>query len=291
MTNQNETTLATVPKGTPGAVPALNNPLVNINELEGFEDAVITPAIMQIVQPTSRNQDETTPPGNFRDTITGMVYKTLKVVPLKIQSSPGPRVLFNPDAGLGSDPICRSNDGIRPAVNAAEPQCDLCKNCKHSSWANYRVDHKTPPACKEKARMLFVERESGLPFIITFSGRSVTPANQFLRAIMRLAALGLSKKERLGIFDFTAEMYLKFITDQRGSYYVAQFRNITRVRVPGEFGPLYQELVKSRDVLTKSEVGGDEDAAIPTGSTSGVSPTSSVVDAEIVGNGDSEIPF
>jgi len=95
----------------------------------------------------------------------------------------------------------------------------------------------------------------------------------------------------LGIFDFTAEMYLKFITDQRGSYYVAQFRNITRVRVPGEFGPLYQELVKSRDVLTKSEVGGDEDAAIPTGSTSGVSPTSNVVDAEIVGNGDSEIPF
>ena len=286
-TNNQDTALTTTAKGISGAVPAVRTPLININELEGFEDAVITPAIMSIIQPTSRNQDENTPPGTFKDTITGMVYKSLKIVPLKIQANPGPRVYFDPDAGLGSDPICRSNDGIRPAANAAEPQCEFCKNCIRASWANFRETHKAP-ACKEKARMLFVERENGLPFMISFGGRSVTPCNQFLKAIMRLAALSLAKGERLGIYDFCAEMYLKYVTDSKGTYYIAQFRNIQRVKVPGEFGPLYQELVKARDVLSKQEVG-DEDST-PTVTTESAS-TSSVADAEIVENGDSEVPF
>src|ERR1039458_7929960 len=114
---QNNATLGTTAlatqRPTGPATLATVNPLASVSQMEGFEDAVITPAQMVLIQPTSR--DENAQPGTFKDTITGQSYKEMKIVPLKIvANTPGmPRVLFQKDAPLGSDPLCRSNDGVR----------------------------------------------------------------------------------------------------------------------------------------------------------------------------------
>lgn len=270
------------------------DPTTQVSDLEGFEDAVVTPATMVMVQATTR--DEEAHPGTFKDTITGQEYTTLQIVPLRIQTSPGPRVLFpnDPDTGktiFGADPICRSNDGYRPAVNAAQPQSELCKNCKYGDlmWKVFAKTRK-PPECKEKARVLFVERTTGLPFIITFGGRSVTPVKTLLKAIMRLAQKSLSDGIKTGIYDFTTEMTLKKITDAKGTYYVVLFKNPMRVRNIGEFGPLYQELVKSRDALANApEVGAEEDTVIDAQPvTEGSQPAVPTAQSEIV---DEDVPF
>jgi hypothetical protein len=106
--------------------------------------------------------------------------------------------------------------------------------------------------------MLFVERNSGLPFLITLGGKSVTPLKKFLNAIMRMASFALSKGEKLGIYDFTADMYVKSITDSRGKYCVALFKNILRLRTPGEFRSMREDLVTRRNVVTDAPVVEDE---------------------------------
>src|ERR1019366_5006124 len=111
-------------------------------------------------------------PGTFKDSITGQSYKEIKIVPLKIVAKSGAsghpgmsRVLYVKGAAFGTDPLCRSNDGITPSEGSVAPQSKFCKTCKHASWAKYAAtkDKANLPPCKEKAKILFVERESGLP--------------------------------------------------------------------------------------------------------------------------------
>jgi hypothetical protein len=246
---------------------------------------------MVVVQKTTRDPNAT--PGMFKDMVTGQQFKTVQIVPLQIQVNPGPRVLFEEGSAFGADPICRSNDGLVPAANALVPQNATCKGCKHSSWANWKNGKGKPPACKENARLLFVERESYLPYYMLAKGKSVAQVKAFLGAIMRHAATALAKGQRLGIFDFTAEMFLENVVDSRGAYYVVHFKApgdnaglVGRVRTVGEFGPIYHELVKRRDVLAKVA---DTEEVLPTAANSPAgTPANQFVEAEVV---DDEIPF
>jgi hypothetical protein len=284
--------------------------------MEGFEDAIITPAQMVLVQNGSRDVDAI--PGTFKDTITGQSYKEMRIIPLKIIcNTPGmSRVLFEEGAPFGSDPLCRSNDGITPSANAQAPQSAKCGNCKHSSWANFAATKK-PPACKEKAKILFVERESGLPFMLSLGGLCVTPVKNLLKTLMRLAMLsaielkveqlvkaGENKEQakllavslfnkgtidtRVGLFDFSTTMSLERRNGNKGTYFVVKFTDTSRVQTVGEFGPLYQELVKARDVLAKTE-DKPEDGVETDVFSSTAAPK--VHDAEVVADDDSDIPF
>ena len=277
-----ETSLAVVPD------PKFKSPLAQLQELEGFEDAILSPAPMVLVQKTTRDPEAT--PGTFKDTITGQSYKEVQLVPLKIQvgdstGAGAPRVLFAPDAPFGGDPVCRSNDGIRPSLNAAHPQSDLCANCKWSSWKDFSTTKK-PPACHSKARILFAERTTGLPFLINLGGRSITPVRNLLKSIMRFAAMSVMKGVKTMLYDFSATMYLKDVVDAKGAYYVAMFKDIQRVRDLGEFSSLFHELVKARDVMKETEPPASDDEVLEATPTQG--GTTPVVDAEVV---DSDIPF
>jgi hypothetical protein len=268
--------------------PKMTSPLAEIQKLEGFEDAILTPANMVLIQKTTRDPEAT--PGTFKDTITGQSYKEIQIVPLKIQvgdaqGQGAPRVMFAPDAAFGSDPICRSNDGVKPALNAAHPQSEYCKDCKWSSWKDYKTTKK-PPACHSKARILFVERSTGLPFLINLGGRSITPVRNLLKSIMRFAAMSLMKGVRAMLYDFSCTMYLKDVVDSKGAYFVCQFKDISRVRDVGEFGPIYHELVKARDVMREVEAPASEDEVLDSTPTQG--GTTPIVDAEVV---DPDIPF
>jgi hypothetical protein len=281
-----ETTALATTVPAVGESTKLANPMAAVAELPGFADAVITPVIMKIIQKTSRETDGS-PPGTFKDTLTGQCFRELQIVPLHFQCNPGPRVLFEPGSTFGSDPLCRSDDGIRPSANARQPQCELCKNCKQASWANYQKTKKAPP-CKEKAKMLFVERTTGLPYIISFSGRSVQPTKNLLKSIMRLAVMSYSQGIRVALYDFTVKMKLLDVVDEKGAYYQVQFAEIKRVVNPGEFGPLYQELVVTRNALINTKTEEDEDASTP-GTASQTKPDPTIPDATEVT--DEEVPF
>ena len=174
------------------------NPLALVNSLEGFENVTIAPTQMSVIQNTKRDVNDKS--GHFKDMVTGQHYKTVNIVLLNIQVDPGPRVLYEEGSEFGSDPICRSNDGIRPSDNAKQPQHPTCAGCPNASWKDWKSGGK-PPKCKENARLLFAERESGLPYYITLKGKSVGQVKILKNAIVHhcVSVLGkLVNKYRTG---------------------------------------------------------------------------------------------
>ena len=264
------------------------SPFSILSKLDGFEDATITPSQLVIIQPTSRDENGT--PGTFKDTVTGQSYREIKLVPLTIISkTPGmPRVLFQEGSALGSDPICRSNDGIAPAANSQAPQSKLCKGCKHSAWRTIG-GKKKPPACREKAKILFIERETGLPYRITLGGRSVSPVKKVLETIIKYALSSVKQGIRATLHDFVTTMWLKRETDAKGTYYVVQFKDTARITNVGAYDELYNELVKARNALKAAEdepTAGIEADVLGTPAPAG----EQVHDAEVVDDS-SDIPF
>ena len=287
------------------------NPLALVNSLEGFENVKISPTQMVVIQNTKRDPADIS--GHFKDMVTGQHQKTVQAVLLNIEVDPGPRVLFEAGSPFGSDPICRSNDGITPADNAAQPQNATCKGCPKSSWANWKTGGK-PPECKENARILFAERESGLPYYITLKGKSVGQVKILKGAIVHhcVSVLGklvnkyktegmtqvkaeqaaLKDPSLLQIYDFVTEMYLQDTPEPAhgSSYYIAKFRApgngggyVGRVRTIGEFATLFKQLARGPIDETETEL-----PVVPEGRSTAPLPLNQVIDAEIVND---EIPF
>lgn len=57
--------------------------------------------------------------------------------------------------GEGVPPLCFSDNGFGPSLNAQEPQSDSCATCKWSKWgsATSRITNKGIPACSDKKKI------------------------------------------------------------------------------------------------------------------------------------------
>lgn len=207
---------------------------------EGLEDFYLKPAQLKLVQNTTT--DEGAVKGKLFDTLSKSNYESMQVVPLAIRMG---RVLFPPGGELGAEPLCRSNDGVVPAPDAQAPQSPKCATCDFGpkNWANYRTTGKKPD-CQEKAKMLFIDRESGLPYWITIGGKSISQLKALKAAIFREAIKLKNKGEPVGIYDFTFLMKPIMVQGRKGSYYELVFTELRRIQNVGEFGPMYETYVK-----------------------------------------------
>lgn len=70
--------------------------------------------------------------------------------------------------GEGVPPLCFSDNGFGPSINAQEPQADSCATCKWSKWgsATSRITNKGIPACsdKKKVALMVIGDETGHTF-------------------------------------------------------------------------------------------------------------------------------
>jgi hypothetical protein len=208
---------------------------------EGLEGFTLKPAILKLVQNTTT--DEGAVKGKLFDTLSKANFDKLQVVPLSIKMT---RVLFPPNGDLGAEPLCRSNDGIVPSPDAQVPQCASCANCDSGpkAWKNFRSTGKKPD-CQEKFRMLFIDRDSGLPYFVTIGGKSITQLKKLKDAIYRDVLSCKMKQEFRSIYDYTFELVPLLVTGKRGNYYELTFCNLKKIANPGEFGPMYEMFVKN----------------------------------------------
>lgn len=207
---------------------------------EGFEGFSLKPAVLKLVQNTTT--DEGAVKGQLFDTLSRSNFPSMQVVPLSIRVG---RVMFPPDGDLGAEPICRSNDGIVPSPDAQVPQSDKCATCDHGPkmWKDFRATGKKPD-CQEKFRMLFVARDSGLPYYITIGGKSISHLKKLKDAIFRDVLASRMKGEQRNLYDYTFEMKPVATQGRRGNYYELAFINLSKIKEPGEFGQLYEMFVK-----------------------------------------------
>ena len=56
--------------------------------------------------------------------------------------------------GSDAKPLCYSNDGIAPSINATEPQCKTCAACPQNVWGSHvSEDGKKGKACSDPKRL------------------------------------------------------------------------------------------------------------------------------------------
>jgi hypothetical protein len=208
----------------------------------GFDDlGPIRPSNIVLVQNTTRVGTA----GKFRDTASGEEFDELTIAILARRKS---RVLF-PEGELGAEPLCKSYDGDFPVseeVLGHPPIHKDCKTCPMASWDNYdRKTRKGKPQCKEQARILFVEKNSGLPYRLTLNGMSLKPLRTLLQVIQKDAFIAAQKGDKRSIYDYYFTITPEKVTGKLGNFYVVGFSTpeVFKPENRGKFGPLYEAYV------------------------------------------------
>jgi hypothetical protein len=219
--------------------------------VEGFEGISVKPSQIRLIQQGSSGAGETVKVGKLVDTLSGNHYDKLLVVPLEIRAG---RVFFPPDKNVGGTPLCRSNDGIVPANNVPERQASSCAICPHGPklWRTFKQTG-IKPDCDETQNLLFIERESGFPHYLTIKGSSIKLFKSMQTAILREILMNRTRGLDLKLYDFSFEIVPTKIQGAKGNYYILNFANPTRVANQGEYGPLYDMFVKSKEAVQNDE--------------------------------------
>jgi hypothetical protein len=236
--DQNQS-LATTPQGFEGLGPAKVANLV-------------------LVQNTSRDGT----PGKFRDKLSGQEFDTLQVVLLGKTMA---RVYF-PEGKLGADPLCRSNNGLVPisaellghpplAMECGKylPNGKYVPVCEHAVWSNYDRRTKTGklPPCKEQAKLLLIERDTGLPYRLTLSKTSLKPLRDLIDTLQRDSLGAAARKEIRNIYDYTFTISSQKVVNSQGVFYTVTFGtpSVLKAEDRGMFGPMFVQFVQNQEIM------------------------------------------
>lgn len=228
-----------------------DNDLIATGGLGLDDSAAIRPTPMVLKQPTTTGLDSVLP-GLFVDKLSGVTFKEVKMVPIKMtvvrDKYPSEKYV------AGEFATCRSFDGIKPITNRDDlvPEAPNCKGCRHSSWDNYNAKTKTgkKPTCKESFSILFIEETLALPFYIKISGLSVRAAKRLKEAITRNAKIVQARSGKMpNIFDYVVTM--KSVKSSDGAFYNIEFPEVAPMtpEKAQAFGPMYLELVRRKDQI------------------------------------------
>lgn len=200
----------------------MSNELQTVQPLRstGLERVRPAPGNLVLVQNTTVNKMGARV-GQLLDTATGAAYDQLPVIALAVIHH---RVLFG-SSKLGEDPVCRSDNGLVPDPKIENPKSFHCVDpntfralCPYASWSNGR------PPCKQKANLLLVARETGLPYYLTLGGTSLDPLWRMLRYINN--DIKMQSNLGLDLYDYSFTIG----GDNKGQYAVATFSDVKRIR-------------------------------------------------------------
>lgn len=224
--------------------------------MEGFDsDAPIKPSEYILVQRTSQGENAT--PGVLKDRLTGEEYKEVTAIPIRVYSG---RIMFPPGFDYNSKPLCRSLDGKVPVQGQGlVPQSPTCATC---DFGKKMWEKGQPPACKETMRWLCINTDNGLPFYLTAKGRSMKPSKTLLETLRRYAFVSKHKGEPRNLYDYAFTIKSKFTQDAKGSYYVLDFADITKVAQIGKYAQLYHSLTSRQQQDEVEETQTETEAAI-----------------------------
>lgn len=227
---------------------AVQNSNAVIQQGVGFGDSgdSLKPVPMILTQRTTKGYEDV-PSGRFVDSASGEVFSEVKFIPLEVRTT---RTLY-PHAKQGKPfrdgekPLCVSRDGLVPLkTEGLQPQAATCAQCKYSKWDNMSGGK---PACKEGRRITFIEKETGLPYSLTATGRSVKEVKDLVTGLQRKA---LATKAKVGhtanLYDFEITMKTVNVETEFGSGYVTHFTKATLLGPEDEdYSVFYQQYIEA----------------------------------------------
>ncbi len=170
-----------------------------------YEDDVLVPRYA-VVQPTSKEGT----PGTFRSNLDGSERNELRLAPLRIQRG---RVLWG--AEIGSDPICRSDDGLYPSSFIEKPVSEACcivagrrlrPVCPKAEWPR-----QGRPECRDTFLMIALDLATETPFAMGFHGAAI-------RTIKIVRTLAWQR--RVALNDLECVLKLRREASAKGNYFL-----------------------------------------------------------------------
>ena len=170
-----------------------------------YEDDVLVPRYA-VVQPTSKEGT----PGTFRSNLDGSERNELNVAPLRVQRG---RVLW--PAEIGTDPICRSTNGLDPSPQIERPVSDACcvivgrrlqPACPKAVWPRHGR-----PECRDTFLLVALDLATETPFVMGFHGSAI-------RTIKIIRTLAWQR--RVALHDMECLLKLRRETSAKGNYFL-----------------------------------------------------------------------
>ena len=128
-------------------------------------------------------------------------WDSMDLVVLRVSDS---RILWPETFSKDNVPACKSNDSITPVPledipaddqSGYDVKADSCEKCPFSGWSTVG-GKRVPPACNESKDLLVIDRESMIPFFISFSSLGLSAVNKQLLRPLRLRVMALSAQRR-----------------------------------------------------------------------------------------------
>lgn len=195
---------------------------LDLSQFEGSETAVTgleavdqtdikLPAIRIIQMLSEEATKNNVPPGSFYNTVTKEHSDSLECVLLTLGKS---RVMWPSVFKRGDKPLCRSFDGKTKTEGIGD---GVCQKCQYSQW----IDGEKPK-CTQGYVWMAVDK-TGQPFRLNAKGASVGPTKDFLTAVSQKLNSGGKK---IGIFALKIKLTLDKISDEKGVYFVLNYKVI-----------------------------------------------------------------
>jgi hypothetical protein len=204
-----------------------------------YEDDVLVPRYV-VVQPTSKEGT----PGTFRSNLDGSERSELRLAPLRIQRG---RILWS--AEIGTDPICRSSDGLYPSPLIDHPMSETCcivagrrlrPVCPKAEWPR-----QGRPECRDTFLLVALDLASGTPFAMGFHGSAI-------RTIKIVRTLAWQR--RVALHDLECVVKLRRETSAKGNYFVPIVTSVQPATPPGKYRA-WSERFAALDVGSQFENG------------------------------------
>jgi len=211
-----------------------NVALVNNQEMnDGLNDSVkLKPGQLKLVQPTTTSDVGEAKAGQIFDSLTQRVLNEIILVPLRVSTA---RAFFPKDSGLKS-PTCKSDDGIVPAPYVEFKQASTCGACKNSKWGPRINGKATKPQCGEQFRMLVLDKETTMPYYITFKGTGFGAAKDYLELVKATQGMLRNQGKAYNLRDFYFTLTLDGPRPSTlGKFWVPKFSNPKYGSEPGKY--------------------------------------------------------
>lgn len=236
----------------------INNSIAPL-EVEEMDDGLagsvkLKPGQLKLVQPTSTSDVGDARPGQILESITQRCLDSITLVPLKVSTA---RAYFPPGEGLKA-PLCKSDNGSVPAPYVEHKQSSSCASCKFAQWGK-RVNGKAAkPLCGEQFRMLVLDKDTNLPYYVTFKGTGYAPAKEYLELVKSTKGLLAQKGLNYNLRDFYFTLVLDPRINTQGKYWVPKFTKTMYSSEAGKYDEAYNIFAR----YNQSQQEEDEAAAI-----------------------------
>jgi hypothetical protein len=185
-----------------------------------YEDDVLVPRYA-VVQPTSKEGT----PGTFRTNLDGSERNELHVAPLRVQRG---RILWS--AEIGTDPICRSTNGLDPSPQIERPVSDACcvivgrrlqPACPRAVWPRHGR-----PECRDTFLLVALDLSTESPFAMSFHGSAI-------RTIKIIRTLAWQR--RVALHDIECVLKLRREASAKGNYFLPVVAAVQPVSPAGKY--------------------------------------------------------